>query len=150
MSIFEGFEDNLEPLTPEQMNKELVQKLLDRARNDDHSKFEFIKDLNEYSAAQTFKKAVAQVAKSFYRSTRQLLDTYFKQLKEDVAKVELLVAAKDMEKVAEFYKAECALAGDMIDEYQTYLSHGHTIDAFMGKRRVEQDLYDFRKPNSHK
>lgn len=150
MSIFEGFEDNPGPLTPEQINLKTVEALVKRARDKQHSEFEFIRSLTEYKSVLAFKTAVRKIAQKFEKTTKAIYDTYLKNVKGGYTDVKQLLNIQEMERVTEFYKEEAVIAMDMQDEYMAYLRAGHSIDAFLGKYRPEIDLRDFRKPNGTK
>lgn len=154
MSIFgelEGLEDyeidEVEP-SAEETNKQLVNKLIDRAKANNHSSFEFVRNLNEYTATKTFKNAVQKIATRFIKSANNLFKSYFKDLKEGISKLDLFLAAKEMMNISEFYMGEVAIAEDMLSEYRSYLGAGHALDAFMGIYRPESDLHDFRILNA--
>lgn len=147
MSVFEGIPDNPTPPTKHDRDSFLADALLKRATAGEHSKFEYIRSLDELAATRKFKHAIKMLVKQFSNITEDLFKKYFKSIEEDNTSLQQLYAAKKTAKVVEFYKDEIAIADDMIDEYYAYLRSGHIIDSFLGIRRADQDLRDFRKIN---
>ena len=61
---------------------EIAEQLIKRAKEGDHSNFEFIRSLEEYFAAKTIKKALKKVVKSFDTPKINLYNAYIKSVKE--------------------------------------------------------------------
>lgn len=124
---------------------ELAEQLIQRAKEGDHSKFEFIRSLEEYFAAKMIKKALKKVVKSFSTPRNNLYIAYIKDIEEGTNDLNVILAFSELEQVIKFYNDEIGIISDMVDEYVTYVHSGHILDTIIGNYRKEEDLVDFRK-----
>lgn len=124
---------------------ELAEQLIKRAKEGDHSNFEFIRSLEEYFAAKTIKKALKKVVKSFDTPKTNLYNAHIKSVKEGEDDLNVILAFSELVQVVKFYEDEIGIISDMIDEYVTYVHSGHILDTLIGNYRKEEDLVDFRK-----
>ena len=124
---------------------ELAEQLIKRAKEGDHSKFEFIRSLEEYFAARMIKKALKKVVKSFSTPRNNLYTAYIKDIEEGINDLNVILAFSELEQVIKFYDDEIGIVSDMIDEYVSYVHSGHIWDTLVGNYRKEEDLVDHRK-----
>lgn len=133
-------------MTREDQDKlEIFQALKDRAFKGEHTSFEYIKNMIEYSAARQIEDALSSILRSFEKSYDQVLDRYCKDVRTGNADITMLLLMNELVELRHFYSAERDIIRDMIDEYRTYLSQGHTLSAFLGGQREVWDLWDHRK-----
>ena len=133
-------------MTKEDQDKlEIFQALKDRAFKGEHTSFEYIKNIIEYSAAKQIEEALFSILRSFEKSYDQILDQYCKDVRAGKTDITLLLLMNELVELRLFYNAEREIIHDMIDEYRAYLSQGHTLSAFLGGQREVWDLWDHRK-----
>ena len=126
-------------------NLDLAEQLIQRAKDGEHSSFEFIRSLEEYFAAKTIKKALKKITKSFEIPKSNLYNAYVKSVKEEEDDLNVILAFSELVRIVKFYEDEIWIVSDMIDEYVSYVHSGHIIDTLVGNYRKEEDLVDHRK-----
>lgn len=123
----------------------IAEQLIQRAKDGNHSSFEFIRSLDEYFAARTFRKASNKVFESFITTQSNLYKAYVSQVKEGIDNLDVILTISELNSIIKFYEIEIEIVSDMIDEYKAYVHSGHIIDTLLGNYRKEEDLVDFRK-----
>jgi hypothetical protein len=129
----------------ENRDLQLAEQLIERAKTGEHTKFEFLRSIEEYFAAREVRKVVKKVVKSFTQTQKNLYKAYVKAVKISTDTLDVILAISELTQVINFYKIEIAILNDCIDEYACYVHSGHIIDTIIGNYRKEEDLVDFRK-----
>ena len=131
MNVFEEFpevENNADDLGDSD-----IEKLISVALKGKHQEVELLKSLDEYEVGRILRSANIKVSKTFT------------EVATGYSSIDTFKAFRTFVICADYYKIEAERVDDCLDEYKTYLSAGHWLDAFLGKEREFEDLYDFRK-----
>lgn len=153
MEPFEEFSSKQEDSNPlsdinnltekERLFKELIIKALD---NGEQSKFDFIKNYNEYRAVKVCQSSLKKVIKMFDQIAQAVQNEYIELVLRGKDDFNLLYIFRQYLEVKRFYEQELTTANDMLDEYDNYTWSGHLIDQYLlFKTRPEKDLVDTRK-----
>ena len=127
---------------PKKVFEELVKKALRGKQSD----FEFIRTYEACKMARLYKISVKKVSKVFKTLYKKLMKTYAKDIMADEQKLEMLMSMKQFEICYNYYKKECEIAKDMLDEYRAYLSSGHIFDQLvLNSIRPDDECVDYRK-----
>ena len=137
---FEQFED-LSKKTTDELFQDLILKALEGKQSD----FEFIRTYDGLQVAKLYKRGVKRVVKVFNSLKKSLLHDYLHQVMTDEQSIESLMAIKQFEKCAQFYKNEFKVAKDMISEFKTYVFSGHILQTILGGTRPDRECVDYRK-----
>lgn len=126
--------------------KEIFSELVKKALKGKQSDFEFIRTYETCKVARYYKISVKRVSKVFKTLYKKLMKTYAKDIFTDEQKLEMLMSMKQFEICYRYYKKECEIAKDMLDEYYTYLTNRHMFDQLiMNGVRSDDDCVDYRK-----
>ena len=126
--------------------KEIFSELVKKALKGKQSDFEFIRTYETCKVARYYKISVKRVSKVFKTLYKKLMKTYAKDIMTDEQKLEMLMSMKQFEICYRYYKKECEIAKDMLDEYYAYLTSGHMFDQLiMNGVRSDDDCVDYRK-----
>lgn len=126
--------------------KEIFSELVKKALKGKQSDFEFIRTYETCKVARYYKISVKRVSKVFKTLYKKLMKTYAKDIMADEQKLEMLMSMKQFEICYRYYKKECEIAKDMLDEYYAYLTNGHMFDQLiMNGVRSDDDCVDYRK-----
>lgn len=143
MNVFEEFpevENNADDLGDSD-----IEKLISVALKGKHPEVELLKSLDEYEVGRILRSANIKVSKTFKKLAKKVLKQYFIEVATGYSSIDTFKAFRTFVICADYYKIEAERVDDCLDEYKTYLSAGHWLDAFLGKEREFEDLYDFRK-----
>ena len=126
--------------------KKVFEELVKKALEGKHSDFEFIRTYEMCKVARYYKISVKKVSKVFKTLYKKLMKTYAKDIMTDEQKLEMLMSMKQFEICYDYYKKECDIAKDMLQEYHAYLTSGHIFDQLvMNGVRSDDDCVDYRK-----
>ena len=126
--------------------KKVFEELVKKALEGKHSDFEFIRTYETCKVARYYKIGVKRVYKTFKTLYKKLMKTYAKDILTGEQKLEMLMSIKQFEICYRYYKKECEIAKDMLDEYYVYLTSGHMFDQLiMNGIRSDDDCVDYRK-----
>ena len=126
--------------------KEIFSELVKKALKGKQSDFEFIRTYETCKVARYYKISVKRLSKVFKNLYKKLMKTYAKDIMADEQKLEMLMSMKQFEICYRYYKKECEIAKDMLDEYYAYLTSGHIFDQLiMNGVRSDDDCVDYRK-----
>lgn len=143
MNVFEEFpevENNADDLGDSD-----IEKLISVALKGKHQEVELLKSLDEYEVGRILRSANIKVSKTFKKLAKKVLKQYFTEVATGYSSIDTFKVFRTFAICADYYKIEAERVDDCLDEYKTYLSAGHWLDAFLGKERAFEDLYDFRK-----
>lgn len=143
MNVFEEFPE-IENKVEEQ-GDDAIEKLISVALKGEHQKIEFLRSIDEYEAGSILLRANMKVSKAFKKQAKRLLKQYFSEIATGYSSIDTLKAYRTFAICASYYEVEAERVEDRLSEYRAYLTAGHWLDAFFGRERVEEDLYDFRK-----
>ena len=74
------------------------------------------------------------------------MKNYAKDIMADEQKLEMLVSMKQFKICYDYYKKECEIAKDMLQEYRIYVSSGHIFDQLvLNSVRPDDECVDYRK-----
>jgi len=125
---------------------EFFKQLVDKALSGEHSKFEFIRDLNMRKTARLYRNSTKKVAELFDSLVQKLIKQYSEQVLGSIQSVELLLIMKQFEKCRDYYLKEKDIAKDMLSEFRTYLFSGHLFDQYvLAAYRPDYECVDYRK-----
>ena len=126
--------------------KEIFSELVKKALSGKQSDFEFIRTYEAYKVARLYKISVNRVSKTFKTLYKKLMKIYAKDIMTDEQKLEMLMSMKQFEICYDYYKKECEIAKDMLQEYRTYVSSGHIFDQLvLNCVRPDGECVDYRK-----
>lgn len=120
----------------------LAAELTARALSGNHSKFEFIRSMDEYKVAKLYGKGVIKIISGYEAAAKDALKRCEANLREGKDSAIDLLNHRDFLRCAKFYRDELNLSERMICEYNDYVLQGHIMDTIMGVYRPEEDLYD--------
>lgn len=143
MNVFEEFPD-IENKVEEQ-GDDAIEKLISVALKGEHQEIELLKSLNEYEVGIILRRANIKVSKTFKKLAKKVLKQYFAEITTGYSSIDTFKAYRTFAICADFYKVEAERVDDCLSEYIAYLAAGHLLDAFFGRERAQEDLYDFRK-----
>ena len=127
---------------PKKVFEELVKKALSGKQSD----FEFIRTYEACKTARFYKISVKKVSKVFKTLYKKLMKTYAKDIMADEQKLEMLISMKQFKICYDYYKKECEIAKDMLQEYRVYVSSGHIFDQLvLNSVRPDDECIDYRK-----
>ena len=127
---------------PKKVFEELVKKALKGKQSD----FEFIRTYEMCKVARYYKISVKRVSKTFKTLYKKLMKTYAKDILTGEQKLEMLVSMKQFEICYNYYRKECEIAKDMLQEYRSYLFSGHIFDQLvLNGVRSDDDCIDYRE-----
>ena len=125
--------------------KEIFSELVKKALKGKQSDFEFIRTYEMCKTARYYKISVKKVSKVFKTLYKKLMKTYAKDIMTDEQKLEMLMSMKQFEICYDYYKKECEIAKDMLQEYRTYVSSGHIFDQLiLNCVRPDGECVDYR------
>ncbi len=126
--------------------KEFFDELVKKALKGKQSDFEFIRTYEMCKVARYYKISTKRVSKAFKILYKKLMKTYAKDIMTDEQKLEMLMSMKHFEICYNYYKKECEIAKDMLQEYRAYLSSGHIFDQLvLNSIRPDDECIDHRK-----
>ena len=126
--------------------KEIFGELVKKALGGKQSDFEFIRTYEACKTARLYKSSVKRVFKAFKTLYKKLMKTYAKDILTGEQKLEMLMSMKQFKICYDYYKKECDIAKDMLQEYRAYLTSGHIFDQLiMNGVRSDDDCVDYRK-----
>ena len=134
--------------TPENAKEceELFISLTERALNDNHNDWEFIRNPVEWGVARKTKAGLYKIIELYDCISKELYIEYCKQVKQSSHDFSMLVALKQYQQCVEFYKQELFTIADMLEEYKAYLWKGHFLTQFFYQQDREQwHLWDHRQ-----
>ena len=74
------------------------------------------------------------------------MKNYAKDIMADEQKLEMLISMKQFKICYDYYKKECEIAKDMLQEYRVYVSSGHIFDQLvLNCVRPDDECVDYRK-----
>ena len=111
--------------------------LVDRAEKKKHLNIQRIENLQDYRHAKVELKRTKIFEQCFHKASKTLFTEYLQSLFSNRRQPSLLIDANKLDSYAEFYREEALMWQVSIDEYLSYLSTGHAIDAFMGRDRED-------------
>ena len=127
---------------PKKVFEELVKKALKGKQSD----FEFIRTYDECKTVRLYKISTKRVSKAFKILYKKLMKTYAKDILAGEQKLEMLMSMKQFEICYNYYKKECEIAKDMLQEYRSYLFSGHIFDQLvLNGVRSDDDCIDYRE-----
>ena len=127
---------------PKKVFEELVKKALKGKQSD----FEFIRTYEMCKVARYYKISVKRVYKTFKTLYKKLMKTYAKDILTGEQKLEMLMSMKQFEICYNYYRKECEIAKDMLQEYRSYLFSGHIFDQLvLNGVRSDGDCIDYRE-----
>ena len=127
---------------PKKVFGELVKKALGGKQSD----FEFIRTYEMCKVARYYKISVKRVYKTFKTLYKKLMKTYAKDILTGEQKLEMLMSMKQFEICYNYYRKECEIAKDMLQEYRSYLFSGHIFDQLvLNGVRSDDDCIDYRE-----
>ena len=127
---------------PKKVFGELVKKALGGKQSD----FEFIRTYEMCKVARYYKISVKRVYKTFKTLYKKLMKTYAKDILTGEQKLEMLMSMKQFEICYNYYRKECEIAKDMLQEYRSYLFSGHIFDQLVfNSVRSDDDCIDYRE-----
>lgn len=126
--------------------KKIFEELVKKALSGKHSDFEFIRTYEDCKTARLYKISVKRLSKVFKNLYKKLMKTYAKDIMNDEQKLETLMSMKQFEICRDYYKKECEIAKDMLQEYRVYVSSGHIFDQLvLNSVRPDDECIDYRK-----
>ena len=126
--------------------KEFFGELVKKALSGKQSDFEFIRTYEMCKVARYYKTSTKRVSKAFKILYKKLMKTYAKDIMTDEQKLEMLMSMKQFEICYNYYKKECEIAKDMLQEYHAYLASGHIFDQLvLNSVRPDDECVDYRK-----
>lgn len=125
--------------------QEMILKIIEHAETAKLSEFQLITTWVEYRNYKGKRKAFKLLVKGLHKSSDRLFKKYCNAVTAGVSDFTTLLAYQRLIATKEFYEKEIETLTDMIDEYETYLFAGDLFWAFIGFRRREEDMLDFRK-----
>ena len=127
---------------PKKVFGELVKKALGGKQSD----FEFIRTYEMCKVARYYKISTKRVSKAFKALYKKLMKTYAKDILTGEQKLEMLMSMKQFEICYNYYRKECEIAKDMLQEYRSYLFSGHIFDQLIfNSVRSDDDCIDYRE-----
>ena len=127
---------------PKKVFEELVKKALKGKQSD----FEFIRTYEMCKVARYYKISTKRVSKAFKTLYKKLMKTYAKDILVGEQKLEMLMSMKQFEICYNYYRKECEIAKDMLQEYHSYLFSGHIFDQLvLNGVRSDDDCIDYRE-----
>lgn len=126
-------------------NEELTLAVVKRAQAGQHSKFDYIRNLNGLRGVARYFNGAARLKNGFKKVSQKVLSDYTKSISNKYTKVDPLITYNNLKVCEKFYEDEQSIAKEMIREYIAYLSSGHLIETLLGFDRPEDDLRDYRK-----
>ena len=127
---------------PKKVFGELVKKALGGKQSD----FEFIRTYEMCKVARYYKISTKRVSKAFKALYKKLMKTYAKDILTGEQKLEMLMSMKQFEICYNYYRKECEIAKDMLQEYRSYLFSGHIFDQLVfNSVRSDDDCIDYRE-----
>ena len=127
---------------PKKVFGELVKKALGGKQSD----FEFIRTYEMCKVARYYKISTKRVSKAFKTLYKKLMKTYAKDILTGEQKLEMLMSMKQFEICYNYYRKECEIAKDMLQEYRSYLFSGHIFDQLIfNSVRSDDDCIDYRE-----
>lgn len=126
---------------PKKFFSELVKKAIEGKQ----SNFEFIRSYEMLKVARLYKKGTKKVFKVFQSLYKALLKQYSDAVLDDKQTLDVLMAIKQFEICASYYKNEHAIAKDMISEFRCYVNSGHILQTLLGGYRPDYECVDYRK-----
>ena len=117
-------------------NETMFKLLVDQAMHGEHSKFEFIKNLEELHVVNIYIRGTSKIVKAFKQLRKTLLKAY---IAEDSNNVETIMAIKQFKRCMDYYEKELRTAKSMRAEYKEYVLAGHFLDTILGINRADKE-----------
>ena len=124
---------------------DLALALIMKAQNNNHTKFEYIRNLRDREIVKVCIKTFTRLVANYKKTAKNLLKRYEQTIKLARPSHELIIAHQEILLCAKFYEEEITIYKDIRNEFRSYLWAGQFLDFFFfGKERAEKDLYDMR------
>lgn len=123
--------------------EKLTLAVIDRAKRNDHSKFEYIRSMAGLRAVSVYFNSVAKMKNGFIDISVDVMKRYCADLVKGSSDVKALITYNELKLCEAFYEEEQEIAREMIREYISYVSSGHMIEFMMGYERPEEELKDY-------
>lgn len=124
----------------EKDNKALLDGLIEKANKGEHSKFEYLTNMDAAFGAATVLKALRLTVKGFKKSSKKLFKQYIK-----TGSYSYLLAYKQMKDFCIFYTVEIYTLKEMCSEFLAYAIR-HIKFLAEGNERPKEDCKDWRNP----
>lgn len=125
--------------------QQLILKFIEYAQESKPSEFRLIVSWKEYRYFIGKCRSYKLLLKGLKKSSKRLLRRYHNSVLDGTSNFNTLLAYQRLVSTIIFYEKELATTKDMIDEYVTYLYDGNWFWSFIGFRRHDKDMIDFRK-----
>ena len=127
-------------------DEKFFEAVMKKALSGKHSDFEFIRTYEACKTARFYKISVKKVSKVFKTLYKKLMKNYAKDIMADEQKLEMLIPMKQFKICYDYYKKECEIAKDMLQEYRVYVSSGHIFDQLvLNDIRSDDECVDYRE-----
>ena len=125
--------------------QEMLLKVIEHADTSKLSEFQLITTWAEYRKFKDKRKAFKLLVNGLEKSSNRCFKKYCRCVTAGISDFTTLLAYQRLDATREFYQKEVDTLTDMLDEYETYLFSGNIFWAYIGFRRQEEDMVDFRK-----
>lgn len=120
-------------------NKEIVEKLIERAHSGKHMEPEKIRNWATYRVASEMQSAISKFVKGAQNGRKEMFKKYLESVKNGTPQLSFLVGYKEMRHIENFYTAEYNILFDMMKDYRDYvgLNPVRMVSALMGCDRED-------------
>lgn len=120
-------------------NKEIVEKLIERAHSGKHMEPEKIRNWATYRVASEMQSAISKFVKGAQNGRKEMFKKYLESVKNGNPQLSFLVGYKEMRHIENFYTAEYNILFDMMKDYRDYvgLNPVRMVSALMGCDRED-------------
>ena len=124
---------------------ELFEQLIATALTSEPSKFEFIRNIEQYGLIKRAYKGLKSTVKLFKHLVESLTDTYVMAIQLEAQKVDQLILLRQLIACYDYYDHERLVAKNMLSEYRAYVWKNLRLSALVGAQRLDTELFDHRK-----
>lgn len=123
-----------------------LEKIINRAREGNHTQFSLIRNYPSYRKTKTYIRACNTIIKVFHKIEKRLMDDYLESLDSGQPDIGLLTAYTRFRDYMAFYKGEIMIIKSMRAEYRAYLiGSGHFWSSVLSDfERADEEQVDYR------
>jgi hypothetical protein len=115
--------------------QQILEEILAQAEAGQSTEFRLINSWAEFREVNRTYKANKIIVNMLKQSSKNLLNTYCKDVIAGISDVTKLIAYSQLADVIDFYQNEVKTLDEMLIEYDDYLWHGNIFYALMGGER---------------
>jgi len=120
-------------------------QLIQVALEGKHPPIGLLNNYAEYRVAKALLSGQKKIIKGFRQSKKLMYNKYISDLTSGTDTLQTISDCKVFLECEKFFKEDCKMLEDVMDEFEWYMLTGHLLEMLSGAERPYKDMYDSRK-----